>query len=81
MELSFWINANKIASNVAKTEVILFKTKHKIFDTEVKLELCRKQLHLSKSIKQLGSWYQNWWKSKLERPQVVYHNHKSTVLC
>ena len=81
MELSFWINANKIASNVAKTEVILFKTKQKIFDTEVKLELCRKQLHLSKSIKQLGSWYQNWWKPKLERPQVVYHNHKSTVLC
>ena len=59
MELSFWINANKIVSNVAKTEVILFKTKHKIFDTEVKLELCRRQLHLSKSIKQLGSWYQN----------------------
>ena len=25
-ELSFWLNANKIALNVAKTEIILFKT-------------------------------------------------------
>ena len=45
LELSFWLNANKIASNVPKTEVILFKTKYKILDTEVKLKLCRKQLH------------------------------------
>ena len=28
-ELSFWLNVNKIALNVGKTEVILFKTKHK----------------------------------------------------
>ena len=27
-ELSFWLNANKIALSVAKTEVILFKAKH-----------------------------------------------------
>ena len=27
-ELSFWLNANKIALNVAKTEVILFNTIH-----------------------------------------------------
>ena len=25
-DLSFWLNANKIAVNVAKTEIILFKT-------------------------------------------------------
>ena len=26
-ELSFWLNANKIALNAANTEIILFKTK------------------------------------------------------
>ena len=33
-ELSFWINANKIALNLAKTELVLFKTKHELCDTE-----------------------------------------------
>ena len=33
-ELSFWLNANKIALNVAKAEVILFKTKRKPWDTD-----------------------------------------------
>ena len=28
-ELSFWLNANEIAFNVAKTETILFKTSNK----------------------------------------------------
>ena len=37
-ELSFWLNANKIALNVAKTEVILFKTKHKSCDTDLRLK-------------------------------------------
>ena len=41
-ELSFWLNANKIALNVAKTEVILFKTKHKPCNIELNLKLCRK---------------------------------------
>ena len=40
-ELSFWLNANKIELNVAKTEVILFKTKHKPCDTDLRLKLCR----------------------------------------
>ena len=31
-ELSFWLNANKIALNVAKTEIILFKTSNKNYD-------------------------------------------------
>ena len=37
-EISFWLNANKIALNVAKTEVILFKTKHKPCDTALRLK-------------------------------------------
>ena len=38
--LSLWLNANKIALNVAKTEIIFFKIKHKPCDTELKLKLC-----------------------------------------
>ena len=41
-ELLFWLNANKVLLNVAKTEVILFKTKHKPYDTELRLKLRRK---------------------------------------
>ena len=38
-ELSFLLNANKMAMNVAKTEVIVFKTKHKPYDTDLSLKL------------------------------------------
>ena len=37
-EFSFWLNANKIALNIAKTEVMLFKTKHKPCDTDLRLK-------------------------------------------
>ena len=53
-ELSFWLNANKIALNVAKTEVILFKTKHKPCDTDLRLKLCRKRLYKTKYLRYLG---------------------------
>ena len=33
-ELSFWLNAKKIALNVVKTEIILFKISKKIYDAE-----------------------------------------------
>ena len=53
-ELSFWLNANKIALNVAKTEVILFKTKHKPCDTDLRLKLSRKRLYKTKYLRYLG---------------------------
>ena len=34
-ELLFWLNANEIALDIAKRELILFKTKHKPFDTDL----------------------------------------------
>ena len=52
-ELSFCLNANKVASNVAKTEVILFKTKHKPCDTDLRLKLCRKRLYKTKYLRYL----------------------------
>ena len=46
-ELSFGLNANKIALNVAKTEIIVFKTSNKNYDTDLKIKLCRKRIHAS----------------------------------
>ena len=43
-KLSLRLNANKIALTVAKTEVELFKTKHKPCDTELELKLCKRFL-------------------------------------
>ena len=51
-ELSFWVNANKIARNVAKTEIILFKTNNKNYDADLKIKLCR--IHASSYVKYLG---------------------------
>ena len=53
-ELSFWLNANKITLNVAKTEVILFKTKHKLCDTDLRVKLCRNRLYKTKYLRYLG---------------------------
>ena len=53
-KLSFWLNVNKIALNVAKAGVILFKTKHKSCDTDLRLKLCRKRLYKTKYLRYLG---------------------------
>ena len=49
-ELSFWLNANKIALNATKTEVI-FKKK---CISKLNLKLCRKKLHPLESGRYLG---------------------------
>ena len=53
-ELSFWLNAYKIALNVAKTEIILFKTKQKLCDTDLRLKLCIKMLNKTKYVTHLA---------------------------
>ena len=53
--LSFWLNTIKIALNVAKTEVIHFKTKHKPLDTDLRLTLSRKRLYKIKYLRYLGT--------------------------
>ena len=53
-ELSFWLNANKIALNAAKTEIILFKTSNKNYDADFKTKLCKKRIHASPYVKYLG---------------------------
>ena len=49
-----WLNANKILLNVKKTELVIFKSKRKQFDGEIKLKLSRKRLFPIDSVKYLG---------------------------
>ena len=45
-ELSFLLKADKIALNVAKAEVILFKTEHKPCNADLRLMLnCKVHIH------------------------------------
>ena len=53
-ELSFWLNANKIALNATKTEVILFKNKIKANISKLNLKLCKKKVHPVESARYLG---------------------------
>ena len=53
-ELSFSLNANKIALNVAKTKIVLFKISNKIHDADLKIKLCRKRIHACPYVKYLG---------------------------
>ena len=53
-ELSFWLNASKIALNATKTKVILFKNKRKTNISKLNFKLCRKKLHPVESARYLG---------------------------
>ena len=44
----------KISLNITKTEVLIFKRKGRVFDTDLKLKLCGKKLFTCKSVKYLG---------------------------
>ena len=49
-----WLNANKISLNVKKTEMIIFKSKQKKLEGDLKIKLCGKRLHPTESVKYLG---------------------------
>ena len=52
--LVHWLNANKISLNVKKTEMVIFKSKQKKFEDDLKIKLCGKRLYLTESVKYLG---------------------------
>ena len=52
--LLYWLNTNKISRNVKKTELVVFKSKGKQFDGEIKLKLSHKRLFPTDSLKYLG---------------------------
>ena len=53
-DLPKWLNANKISLNITKNEVLIFKHKGRIFDTNLKLKSCGKKLFTSQSVNYLG---------------------------
>ena len=38
-----WLNANKVSLNVKKTEMVIFKSKQKKFEGDLKIKLCGKR--------------------------------------
>ena len=49
-----WLNSNKISLNVKKIEMVIFKSKQKKFEGDLKIESCGKRLYPTKSVKYLG---------------------------
>ena len=49
-----WLNANKISLNVKKTEMVIFKSKQKKLEGDLKIKLCGKRLYPTESVKYLG---------------------------
>ena len=52
--LVHWLYANKISLNVKKTEMVIFKSKQKKFEGDLKIKLCGKRLYPTESVKYLG---------------------------
>ena len=50
----YWLNANKIPLNVKETDLVIFKSKRKQLDDEIKLKLSHKRLFPTDSVKYLG---------------------------
>ena len=48
------LNANKISLNVKKTEMVIFKSKQKKLEGDLKIKLCGKRLYPFQSVKYLG---------------------------
>ena len=52
--LANWLNGNNISLNVKKTEMVLFKSKQKKIEGDLKIKLCGKRLYPTESVKYLG---------------------------
>ena len=52
--LANWLNANKILLNVKKTKMVIFKSKQRKFEGDLKIKLCAKRLYFTESVKYLG---------------------------
>ena len=48
-----WLNANKISLNVKKPEMVIFKSKQKKFEGDLKVNFCGKKLYPTESVKYL----------------------------
>ena len=48
-----WLNTNKISLNIKKTEMVIFKSKQKKFEDDLKIKLFGKRLYPTESVKYL----------------------------
>ena len=48
-----WLNANEISLKCKKTEMVIFKSKQRKFEGDLKLKLCGKRLYPTESVKYL----------------------------
>ena len=78
--LSKWLNANKIFLNIAKTEVLIFKHKGRIFDFDIKLKLCGKKLFTSEYVKYLGVILDECLRGKFHINQLCLKLNKANAL-
>ena len=49
-----WLNANKISLNAKRTEMVIFKSKQKKLEGNLKIQLCGKRLYPTESVKYRG---------------------------
>ena len=54
INLTCWLNANRISLNVKKMVLVIFKHQRKKLDSQIKIKLNCKRLYPSKSVKYLG---------------------------
>ena len=52
--LANWLKVNKVSLNIKKTETVIFKSKQKKFEGDLKIKLCGKRLYPTESVKYLG---------------------------
>ena len=82
-----WLNANKISLNLKKTEMVIFKSKLKKFEGDLKIKLSGKRLYPTESVKYLGvkidtnlSWqYVNDLSVKLNRANSLLFKMRKYV--
>ena len=53
MHIVNWLNANKISLNVKKPKMVIFKSKQKKLEGDLKIKLCSKRLYPAESVKYL----------------------------
>ena len=87
-QLTHWLNANKIALNVKKTELVFFKPKKKKNDYDLCIKLAGKKLIQTSSVKYLGikidanlNWkdHQNFIAMKLNKANAILLKLKNFV--
>ena len=80
--LSKWLNANKSSLNNTKTEVLVFKRKCRVLDTDLKLKLFGKKLFTGKFVNYFGITLDEYLQWNFHINQLCLKlNEANAVLC